>query len=400
MLPKVGLVGTPEQVALLVAALRSQGFQVQAIWCKYHDVASQLAEQLSVPHCPQSFQDLLFLQDVDLVYVATEPGLQAEVAVKALTSGKHCVCQKPPSISRDKAEKMFLLSQYYSQLRSVLECHVRYLPAFVKMKQLLDTGYIGGIQAIDVRVLTTSLLRDESYGWKCDPLLGGGVLNQIGPHVLDVVSYLNDNNAVKTVHCWRKTFRPATKLIHGFRVIESDDYCSTQLEYCNGVCATVLINSQCAGKYEFECLLTGAKGQLCVRGLDLYAYKRGKAEGKLILKQDTSDIEEPSGPSAKLPLVLYQSLVLGYREMLATLRDIFLKKRSMKESGLMTFSDALHLRLVLDCALESSRLRKWVDVPGTVASAMNRANPFWTTSALQKEVDKHSPKPSRSAPLV
>lgn len=394
MLPKVGLVGTPEQVALLVSALRSQGFQVQAIWCKYHDVASQLAEQLSIPHCPQNFQDLLFLHDVDLVYVATEPGLQAEVAVKALTSGKHCVCQKPPSISRDKAEKMFLLSQYYSQLRSVLECHVRYLPAFVKMKHLLDNGYIGGIQAIDVRVLMGSLLRDEGYSWKCDPSVGGGVLNQMGAHVLDAISYLNDNSTVKTVHCWRKIFRPTTRLIHGYRVIDSDDYCSMQLEYSNRVCATVLINSHCEGKYDFECLVTGSKGQLSVKGLDLYSHRGGSLQGKIILKQDTSDIEEPCGPSAKLPLALYQSLVLGYRGMLAALRDMFLKNQSVKESRLMTFNDALHLRQVLDCAFESSRARKWVDIPGAVSNTLERVNPFWTSSTLQKDAEKHSPKPS------
>ena len=68
-----------------------------------------MAAELSMTHCPPTFQDFLLLHDVDLVYVATEFVLQAEVAAKALTSRKHSVHSKPPSISSSEAEKMLLL---------------------------------------------------------------------------------------------------------------------------------------------------------------------------------------------------------------------------------------------------------------------------------------------------
>ena len=129
MCSKIGIVGTPDQISLLVPVFHSLQFRITALWCKNLETCRKLAEKFRIPFPAANFKEVLLHPDVDLVYVATEPGMHAEVAVKTLTSGKHCICQKPPSFRQSEAQKMVSLSHYYNQLMSLLDNYMRFLPA-------------------------------------------------------------------------------------------------------------------------------------------------------------------------------------------------------------------------------------------------------------------------------
>ena len=287
MIPRIGIVATPDQVALLVPILKSLGFPVTAIWCKSFAVATKLSREHGIVLCARQFQDLLLHSSVDLVYVATEPGLQAEVTVKALTSGKHCVCQKPSSLCRAEAEKILSLSSYYAQLICIVESHLRFLPAFIRMRELVARGYCGRLMVIESRVLMGSLLQDEPYSWKCDPILGGGALSTVGPHLIDLVYFVSGKRAEK-VHSCLKTFKSQTDKIRGYRTVLSDDFCAFEIQCSDNVCASVTINTHSiGGRFEFEFSVTGLDGRLVVRGLDLYGSRKDSPQEELLLKQRT-----------------------------------------------------------------------------------------------------------------
>ena len=390
LLPSVGIVGIPEYIILLSPILKSEGFLLKAVWCKKTDIAKQLAEKFSIAHCPSSFQDLLLLHDVDLVYVVTEPVMQAEVAVKALTSGKHCVCLKPPSISAGEVEKMLVLSQYYSQLRSVLECSMRFVPCFVKLKEILQSGLVGTLWTVDVHLHMGSLISDDMYSWKCDPSIGGGALNILGSHIIDVICHLDSSPCqVKRVNCMLKTFQSTTKNIYGFRSIESDDYCSLQMECTNNMCANVLINTQCGSHYDYGFSVTGSRGRLSIRGLDLYLQQKDSVE-KLIHKEDVAG-DKGFATVMNLPYEFYYSMVLGSTGMIKALKELFSSTNINNRQTLASFQDGHHLRTVLDCAHRSSRLAQWIDVPASIPIETS-VNPFWTSPGVKLDMDKHSPK--------
>ena len=405
MLPNVGIIGTPDQIILISPILKSEGFPLTAIWCKNPDIARQLAAKLSISHCPPTFQDLLLLHDVDLVYVATEPVLQAEVAVKALTSGKHCICTKPPSISASEAEKMLLLAQYYSQLQTILDSHMRFIPCFRKLKRFIQDGHLGDVWAIDVQISMDSLIRKEPYSWKCDPSLGGGVLNLIGSHIIDLMCHLCPNSSkVERVNCLLSTFRSSTQLIHGYRTIEADDYCSLQLKYTNGIVGSVLINSHCESLFKLVLTVTGKEGRVQVHGMDLYWQRNGEEEKELFKEDLISEKELSQATELNLPAELYYISILGYRGMYKELRELFLmaadKSEKTLDSCLANFTDGHHLRTVLDCAYKSHKLGQWIDVPSSVDPPTNGSstNPFWTSSAGVK-IDSDKPSPKSNYPV-
>ena len=399
MVPKVGIVGTPDQISFLVPLLHSLGFQVTAIWCKNNEVCSKLSETLHVTLAAGSFQDLLLHPEVDLVYVATEPGMHAEVAVKALTSGKHCICQKPPATCQAEAEKMVSLSQYYNQLMSFLESHLRFLPAVTRMRELILLQYCGTPFVIEARVSMGLLIQSEAYSWKCDPSTGGGVLNMFGSHLIDLISFVSNQHA-KRVHGTLKTFRPQTKKINGYRTITSDDFCCFQMQCMGGLSATVTLNTHAPGQFNFEFSVSGSNGRLVMKGLDLYGCKNGEQE-QLIYKQE--DVEMGAELGSKFSQGFYRPLVLGCRGMFQMVKSVLesvkspTKRRTEHKDHRKvlipsaTFEDGVYIRTVLDAIHQSNSSGQWVDIPK--ANLVKSSNPFWTRSAGR--IDEPSPKTVR-----
>lgn len=405
--------GTPDQVSLLVPILQSLKFPVTAVWCKNSELCKSLGEKYSIAFRATDFQSLLLHSDVDLVYVATEPGLHAEVAVKALTSGKHCICQKPPSISQHEAEKMVSLSRYYSQLTTLLQSHLRFLPAVTKMKEFIASGYCGRLMVIEARVLMGSLVEDDGYSWKCDETMGGGALNTVGSHIIDLVTYVSGQRAEK-VHGSLKTFKPQTDKIHGFRTITSDDFCSFQLNCTEDVSAVVTVNTHAPGRFTFEFSVTGTEGQLVLRGVDLYGSKDAETE-KLLHQQKWAkvDVQNPLFPSD-----YYQPILVGCRHMFLALSNFYTSLSTRSGSSVAvtrsrrthppslsklpnippappsaSFEDGIYIRTVLDAIFKSNKTGAWVDIPKP--TLVESTNPFWTSSATRLDTDKPSPKAHR-----
>lgn len=78
---------------------------------------------------------------------------------------------------------------------------------------------------VDVRVQMGSLLRDK-FDWLCDAAMGGGALNLIGSHIVDLVTFLIEKQAVK-VHGVVKTYTKTTPYVNGIRQITAPDFCKS-----------------------------------------------------------------------------------------------------------------------------------------------------------------------------
>lgn len=420
MCSKIGVVGTPDQVCLIVPVLNSLQFKITALWCKNLETCRKLSEKFHIPCAAANFKEVLLHQDVDLVYVATEPGMHAEVAVKALTSGKHCICQKPPSSRQSEAQKMVSLSRYYNQLMSLLDSYMRFLPAVTKMRDLIASGYCGKLLVVEARVTMGSLIQQESYSWKCDPSMGGGVVNMLGSHLIDLVAFVSKQQA-KKVHGTLSTFRPHTENIQGYRTITSDDFCCFQMQCTEGLSATITLNTHAPGQYQFEFSVTGSNGRLALKGVDLFGNRNGEEES-LLYKQDTEGCKmEDFGASlgVRFPATYHRQIVVGNQVMFTSLRSVLESRQPVRSASSgsgkgergekprvqspppaqmanipgpsATFEDGLYIRTVLDAIHTSSTTGQWVDIPKASLVEMNNDNPFWTSSTAEPSPKTHRP---------
>ncbi|XP_041883140.1 glucose-fructose oxidoreductase domain-containing protein 2 [Corvus kubaryi] len=361
MLPGVGVFGTGSAARVLVPLLRAEGFSIEALWGKTEEEAKQLAEEMNISFYTSRTDDVLLHQDVDLVCINIPPPLTRQIAVKALGIGKNVLCEK--AATSVDAFRMVTAARYYPKLMSIVGNVLRFLPAFVKMKQLIEEHYVGNVIICDVRVYGGSLLSHQ-YNWICDELMGGGGLHTMGTYIIDLLTHLTSRRAEK-VHGLLKTFVKQNTAISGIRHVTSDDFCVFQMLMSDGVCCTVTLNFNMPGSFIHEVMIVGSTGRLIARGTDLYGQKNTALQEELLF---TDSLPVNKGLLDKgfkdIPLLYLKGMVY----MVQALRQSFQDQEDRRTwdhkpvSMAASFEDGLYMQSVVEAIKKSSRSGEWETV--------------------------------------
>ena len=126
--------------------------------------------------------------DVDVVVVCTPTGAHAEVAVEALSAGKHVIIEKPAEVSLAKTDEIIAAQQAAGRLVTVISQH-RFDRAFEITLKAIATGELGrvtsGVASIAWwRSQGCSDSGDWRGTWELD---GGGALMNQGVHTVDLL---------------------------------------------------------------------------------------------------------------------------------------------------------------------------------------------------------------------
>lgn len=380
MLPGIGVFGTGTEVKVLVPILREKGFRIEAIWGRSLREAEEAAKDLEISFFTNKIDDVLLKKDVDLVFINCPPYLHSQISAKALGIGKHVVCDKPMGLGQADALKMVKSAQYYPSLISLVNHSLRFLPGFSQMKKAIQDEYIGPhteISLIDIRVQMGSLLH-EKFDWLCDAAMGGGALNLIGSHVIDLVSFLIGRRAVR-VHGVIRTYTKTTKHVNGIRQVTAPDFCNFQMELEGGTLVTASLHSNISSRtFVQEVLVCGRDGHLVVRGGDLFG-QRNKADGVTAAsdKEETLYVDVQDLHCSTSDSLLPRPYIKGLCKMIGSLRESFAQEQSswIKEpvQAAATFEDGLYVQAVLDSIRASSDSRSWVKVNIISESPTNHA---------------------------
>ena len=333
-LPSIGIIGTGYASRFTVPLLRSVGFNITAAWGNNAVKVKNMAENLNIPFYTTKIDELLIRNEVDLVCVFCPPHLRADVTVKALLIGKNVICEVPAGLDKLDAKRMVDASQYYPKLLSLMAYQLRYLPAFVKMKEMISKGFCGDLTIYDCSIEMESLLGNK-YNWLCNHVMGGGVLSLIGSHIIDLSHFLTGQKATE-VHGVLKTFNKHTEHIQDFRHITSDDYTCFQMKMDNGCFANVSLNSHMPGKFKQDVTVVGTKGRLVVRNGDLYGVSLENSSEEKILYKERSRAPTLLGVQ-KLPPDIY---VLAFEKWLQAIKKSFQNQEDHRSSNLDVVSSA------------------------------------------------------------
>ncbi|XP_042824528.1 glucose-fructose oxidoreductase domain-containing protein 2 isoform X2 [Panthera tigris] len=272
--------------------------------------------------------------------------------------GKNVVCEK--AATSVDAFRMVTASRYYPQLMSLVGNVLRFLPAFVRMKQLIAEHYVGAVMICDARIYSGSLL-SPNYGWICDELMGGGGLHTMGTYIVDLLTHLTGQRAEK-VHGLLKTFVRQNAAIRGIRHVTSDDFCFFQMLMGGGVCSTVTLNFNMPGAFVHEVMVVGSAGRLVARGADLYGQKNSATQEELLLRDSLAvGAGLPEQGPQDVPLLYLKGMVY----MVQALRQSFQGQGDRRTwdhipvSMAASFEDGLYMQSVVDAIKRSSRSGEW-----------------------------------------
>lgn len=154
--------------------------------------AADYAHRHQVPHWYSKVEDLLDNPALNAIYIATPPSSHFDYALKALAAGKDVYIEKPVTLNAHEA-RLLLDVVRKTNGKLVVAHYRRQLPLFLKVKELLDTGRIGTVRTVQLRLWQSrspDLVTKGAADWRTDPTIsGGGYFFDLAPHQLDLMLY-------------------------------------------------------------------------------------------------------------------------------------------------------------------------------------------------------------------
>jgi predicted dehydrogenase len=225
----------------------SKEAKVYAVASRDANRAKQFAAKFNAAVVHSSYEALVADPNVDVIYIATPHPFHFEQTKLCLHHGKPVLCEKPLTISYSqtsqlvelaRAKKVFLMEAMWS----------RFIPALVKMKEVIDSGTIGEIKFMhaDFGFISPPDLNLRTF----NKALGGGAQLDVGVYPMFLA-------------LWLLGKPDSVKATASLAVTGADDNTAALLSYKNGAVASIY-SSFIADSVK-EATITGTKGTITVQ---------------------------------------------------------------------------------------------------------------------------------------
>ncbi len=228
-----------------------------------------------------SYQQLLDF-DIDGVFISAYVDAAADYVLRALKSGKHVFCEKPPSLTKNQ---LLEINEFQSDSNLILKYgfNHRFHYSVMEAKKLIQKGTMGKLLWMrGVYGKAGSL--DFKENWRnYKKFAGGGILMDQGIHMLDLFRFFAEE----------EFFCRASYLDTFFWEIENEDNAFVILESESGIVSS-LHSTANQWKHKFLLELTFERGYITLDGI--LSSTGSYAPEKLIYGyRDQEDIEKSMG---------------------------------------------------------------------------------------------------------
>jgi predicted dehydrogenase len=164
-------IGTKKDIPGIQASQRGT---VEAIASRDEERARRAAADLAIPKSYGSYEALLADPDIDAIYNPLPNNLHVDWTLKAVEAGKHVLCEKPIGMTAADAARLKAVAGG----RLIGEAFmVRFHPQWLRARELVRSGAIGELRAIQVFFAYDNRDPDNIRN---KPETGGGALLDIG----------------------------------------------------------------------------------------------------------------------------------------------------------------------------------------------------------------------------
>jgi len=153
---------------------------------KSEALKSQFPETKITADYKEIYQD----PEIDIIYISTTHNFHKENVFDALNHGKHVLCEKPMGISGKGTMEMIALAKEKG-LFLMEAMWTRFLPAYNKMKQLVDEDAIGQVKLIQGNFAFNGAHLGKDHRLN-NPNLAGGATWDVGIYPLAMTIDLFD----------------------------------------------------------------------------------------------------------------------------------------------------------------------------------------------------------------
>lgn len=196
---RAGIVGAGMMGRTHTEALRRiPGVLVAALADANLDLAKATCDELCIPSCYGSYQEMLENEQLDVVHVCTPNFAHFEVCKAAIEAGVNVYCEKP--LANTSAETMELCALAKARgVRTAVNFNYRHNAIVQEMRERVSCEDWGRTFLIHGTYIQDWMMYDTDYNWRCVPALGGAsrTVADIGSHWFDTVQFITGKKIVR-----------------------------------------------------------------------------------------------------------------------------------------------------------------------------------------------------------
>ena len=257
----------------MAPALKSAGNAVlHAVASRSLEKAQATAQKHGAAKAYGSYDALLADSDIEAVYIPLPNDQHAEWTVKALTAGKHVLCDKPLALSVAEAEWMAGAAAA-AGLRLMEGFMYRHHPQHKKVFEVLRSGAIG--EPVHFRGIFTYPATADHAGIRWNPVQGGGAFLDVGVYPLNAARWLLESEPTE-----------AKALVVRDIATGVDSHTAARLSFPTNRTASLVGGFDQAFTSRYE--LVGREGSITVER----AFQVGESGVRVLVRANNSDTEE------------------------------------------------------------------------------------------------------------
>ena len=322
-----------------------EGCQVVACSDRVPGRAAEFAAKHNIASAYDSNDELLDNETLHGVSVVTNDDQHEPVVLQVCERGLHVMCEKPLSISADRAKTMVEAAKAKGLLTAV-NFSYRNSPATQKAAELVAAGAIGRVTHVEGAYLQSWIPakywgdwhETEAFLWRMSARHGSlGVLGDVGVHLYDLVSFVAGD--IAEICCDLGNFDKDVNEL-GEYVFDANESAAMNVRFLNGALGTLHTSRWAVGHANTVSMsVYGDKGALDLN-LDRPAPETLKiCVGENVDKLVWENVECPETPNM-------------YRRFVDSIRE--------GKQGQTSFEGAAKVQAYLDASMESAEARGYV----------------------------------------
>jgi len=369
---RVGMIGFGQMGRIHSYAYRSIPLYYDGNPCKItlkcvcdtnESLAKKGVEQAGFESSTTDYRELIARKDIDVVNICTPNKMHKEAVIGAFKNGKHVYCEKPLAFNEAEAKEIVAVADQ-TGLKHQITAEYRFIPAIMKAKELINADFVGRVFHFRGFYLHSGYIDPKRpREWRLmKEMIGGGVLVDLGPHILDIMQYLVGD--VDMVSATMETFfkeRPLPENPKKKGKVDVEDAITAILRFKNGGIGIVEMSRVATGaEDEMRFEINGQTGALAfnlMRPNELLAFNANDPKGVQGYKAISTAQKYPAPaimPAPKFTMGWVRSHVAAQYNFL----DCVVNNRMPSPN----FHDALKLHHLMEAIYKAVEAKNWVKV--------------------------------------
>ncbi len=324
---------------------------------EFEQARNKAVEQVGFELATADYRELLKNKGIQIVNCCLPNHLHYDFIKAALLEKKHVCTDKPLALNYEQACELVELAKKEGVKAHVI-FQLRFFPAVMRAKQLIDEGFVGKINFFRFLYLHSSCVRQskKAYSWKAEyDKVGGGVLVDLGSHIIDLARHLVGDFAC--VQAKTKNFTSPDR--------RTDDLALVEVETSNGATGILEASKIATGandEVRFE--IYGSDGALAFNSMEpswLQFYSMNDPDSPIGGMRGFKRIETVQRYPDATGIPLSKFSVGWIRAHVACIHS-FLYSVVHDRPASPSFEDGLMVQKIIEKCYESSRTKRSISL--------------------------------------